>query len=141
MKSWQNGISLKQRIDLSVRVRRYDGVYQRFRNSMVPVLDAEGAILEWHGMSWMADDPPLTPTAAVVLQSGHVRAARALLDITAQQLAEISQVSFSTIRRMEADASAVKPESVEQVRTALERRGVQFPPSVNGKISVALAPA
>jgi len=139
IKAWQNGIALKQRIDLSVRVRRHDGAYQRFKNIAVPIMDAEGVILEWHGMSWVADDAPSTPTAAVALQSAHIRAARGLLDISAQQLAEMSQVSFSTIRRMETDASAVRQESIEQVRTALELRDVQFMPGPNGQISVALA--
>jgi hypothetical protein len=42
------------------------------------------------------------------------------------QLAELSQVSFSTIRRMETEASAVRQDSIEQVRVALELRDVQF---------------
>ncbi|QND17269.1 PAS domain-containing protein (plasmid) [Rhizobium leguminosarum bv. trifolii] len=139
-KTWQSGIALKQRIELSVRVRRHDGAYQRFKNSVVPVIDADGAILEWHGMSWVAEDAPSTPRTAVALQSAHVRAARALLDISAQQLAEMSQVSFSTIRRMEADASAVRQDSIDQVQAALGRRGVQFLQGQNGHISVALSP-
>jgi len=137
--AWQYGIALKQRIELSVHVRRHDGVYQLFKNVAVPIIDDEGAILEWHLMSWRENDTPSTHPVAIVLQAAHIRAARALLDISAQQLADLSQVSFSTIRRMETDGSVVRPENIEQVRAALELRNVQFVSGLNGQVSVALA--
>lgn len=136
--AWQNGIAHKQRIDLSVRVRRFDGEYLHFRNSVMPVLDANGEIIEWHGMSWITDEVPAAPTT-VSLQSSHIRAARALLNITAQDLAKVSKVSFSTVRRVESDISTVKQDSVQQIRTALEQRGVKFLPAPNGNFSVLLS--
>lgn len=137
--AWQDGIARKQRIDLTVRVRHHSGTYQRFKNVAVPMTDDGGAILEWHGMTVAVDDTPSTSVATAAIQAAHIRAARALLDISAQQLAEMSQVSFSTLRRMESDASAVRQDSVEQVRAALELRGVQFLPRLNGQVSVGLA--
>lgn len=139
LQSWEAAIRLKTRHDLSVRVRRYDGVYQRFENKIVPVIDSNGVVTEWHGMSWIAEDVPHLDSDAVELESSHIRAARALLDISAQELAASSGVSFSTIRRMEADTSAVKAENLEQVRRDLERRGVQFETKSRGHTSVFLA--
>ena len=56
----------------------------------------------------------------------------------AQELARIANVSFSTIRRIETDASTVRPESVEQVRGALEARGVRFDHRSDGFMTVGL---
>jgi PAS domain S-box-containing protein len=136
--AWTTGIRAKDRIELKVRVRRHDGVYHRFESVAVPVLDAEGVIAEWHGMSRIAEDtlPPVRTEHEV--RSPHVRAARALLDLSAQELARIANVSFSTIRRLEADASTVRPESVEQVRRTLESRGVRFERSSDGHVTVSL---
>lgn len=139
LRSWESAILLKQRMELSVRVRRYDGVYQRFENKIVPLTNSEGAITEWHGMSWIVDDSHSHHNYIADLRSCHLRAARALLDISAQELASASGVSFSTIRRMEVEASAVKQENLEQVRQELENRGVLFHAGDQGQISVSLA--
>jgi PAS domain S-box-containing protein len=136
--AWATGISTKERIDLSVRVRRFDGVYQRFMNKIVPVMDADGLVQEWHGMSWLVDDAREDRSATMTLESAHLRAARGLLDWSAQELAAASEVSFSTVRRMEMDASTVKPDSVERVRKTLESRGVRFLLTPDGHVSLAL---
>lgn len=139
--TWAIGISTKQKIELSIRVRRYDGIFQRFENKMVPVTDTDGVVLEWHGMSWLVDDTRKDSSPTITLESAHLRAARALLDWSAQELASASDVSFSTIRRMEIATSTVKPDSVERVRKTLESQGIQFRPTPDGRVSVALASA
>jgi PAS domain S-box-containing protein len=141
LSSWETAIRLKQRHELSVRVRRHDGVYQRFQNKIVPVLDHIGAVVEWHGMSWIADEAHHRQSDTAELQSCHIRAARGLLDISARELASSSGVSFSTIRRMEADSAAVKQDSIEQVRRDLEARGAMFERSPHGEVTVGLASA
>ena len=137
--AWAAGISARQNIELSVRVRRYDGIYQRFNNKIVPVLNQQGAIVEWHGMSWAVDDIATRPGPTISLQAPHIRAARALLDWSAQKLAQVSKTSFSTIRRMELDTTTVKPDSVERVRQLLESRGIRFLLTAEGDVSVALS--
>ena len=136
---WASGISTKEKIELSVRVRRHDGVYQRFMSKIVPVMDADGLVQEWHGISWPVDDVGDVRRATMALESAHLRAARALLDWSAQDLAAASDVSFSTVRRMEMDSSTVKADSVEKVRKTLESRGVQFLLTPDGRMSLALA--
>jgi len=137
--AWATGISTRQTIKLSVRVRRHDGVYQRFESRIEPVMDTHGAVLEWHGMSWLVEDAQRQHGTTIRLGSAHVRAARALLDWSAQELASASEVSFSTIRRMEMDASAVKPDSVERVRKTLESEGVSFTLATDGQVSIAFS--
>lgn len=134
--AWAIGISTRQKIELSIRVRRYDGIYQRFENRIVPVIDNHGGVVEWHGMSWLVDDNQEHLAASVTLESAHIRAARALLDWSTQQLALVSEVSFSTIRRMELDASSVRADNVERVRRTLELHGVRFVVTSSGYVSL-----
>ncbi len=73
------------------------------------------------------------------MKPGHFRAARALLDLSAQELADLSEVSFSTVRRLEADVISVKPESIERVKKALQAKGIRFGRTQGGLITVGLA--
>jgi PAS domain S-box-containing protein len=138
--AWATGIATKEKFEHSVRVRRHDGVFQRFQTKIVPVMDGDGIVQEWHGISWLVDDAQTNAGTATVLESAHLRAARALLDWSAQDLASASDVSFSTVRRMEVDTSTVKADSVEKVRKTLESHGVQFRLTQQGHVSVALVP-
>jgi transcriptional regulator with XRE-family HTH domain len=58
----------------------------------------------------------------------QIRAARALLRLEQRELAERAHVSIATLRRLEAaeEVSAVSPETLNQVRQALESAGVDF---------------
>jgi len=124
--TWQTAIEGKRRLDVSVRVRRYDGVYQRFENAAIPVLDGDGSVVEWHGVSKVVEDISREPKPQNSISEVHIRAARAMLDWTALQLAERAGVSFSTIRRMEVDVGSVKAENVQRVRETFESHGIAF---------------
>jgi transcriptional regulator with XRE-family HTH domain len=54
------------------------------------------------------------------------RAARGLLDWTQQDLAEQAGVGIVTIRQLEADSSEPRRATLEVVKQALERAGVDF---------------
>ena len=58
----------------------------------------------------------------------QIRAARMLLGITAQDLAEMAGVSVPTMQRMDSarGTASGRHETVEKVRTALEAQGIQF---------------
>jgi predicted transcriptional regulator len=58
----------------------------------------------------------------------QIRAARMLLGITAQELAEMAGVSVPTIQRMDSTRGMVsgRHDTVEKVRSALEAQGIQF---------------
>lgn len=137
-RAWTKGITTRSKIEFSARVLRHDGVYQKFLSRIVPIFDQRGNITEWHGLSWLVNDASQPEAIQIALKSGHFRAARALLDLSAQELADLSDVSFSTVRRLEADVNAVKPDSQERVKTALESRGIRFGHSADGLVSVSL---
>lgn len=60
--------------------------------------------------------------------SAQIRAARALLEWTQQELAAAAKLSVPTVRRMESERgpAASTPANVEAVRRALEGAGVVF---------------
>jgi len=63
-----------------------------------------------------------------MISSAQIRSARALLEISTEELANISGVGWATIRRFEA-APGIPPSrsgNLEKVKAALESRGVVF---------------
>lgn len=61
------------------------------------------------------------------------RAARGLVNMTQQQLAEASGVGLRTITRFEKGEGAPIPANLAQLRRALEESGVDFTPPIDGK--------
>ena len=58
----------------------------------------------------------------------QIKAARALLRISVFDLADISNLSSSTIKRLEAQNSGVLPRksTMNRIKLALESRGIEF---------------
>nr|NKR04400.1 helix-turn-helix domain-containing protein [Escherichia coli] len=63
-----------------------------------------------------------------LLTPGQIRAARALMGLSKDELAALAKVSVSTLNRLEDPASAVRsrPDTLLAVRRALEDVGVEF---------------
>ncbi len=63
-----------------------------------------------------------------MITSGQIRAARALLRWSADELAEISKVGIATIRRFETQEGipAGQVRVIEAIKVALEQAGVEF---------------
>ncbi len=61
-----------------------------------------------------------------MLTSEQVRAARVLLRIEQKDLADASEVSLPSIKRLEAQPLAAQPRTVSAIRRALEAAGVIF---------------
>jgi len=63
-----------------------------------------------------------------MISSEHIKAARALLGISAAKLAEISGVDHRTLQRFEASDGIPEHRSgnLDKVRMALEARGIEF---------------
>lgn len=66
--------------------------------------------------------------AQTVLTGAQLRAARALINISGEELAERTQLGLSTIRRAEAEDGPVGTTraNAKLLRTALESLGVEF---------------
>jgi DNA-binding XRE family transcriptional regulator len=56
----------------------------------------------------------------------QLKMARVALGLSVRQAAEISDVSHETITRIEAERGDVKQSTIEKVRAALEKAGVEF---------------
>lgn len=63
-----------------------------------------------------------------MITSGQIRAARALLRWSGKDLAEKSGIGFSTIMKMESDASVPNSnfKTFEAIKNAFEEAGVEF---------------
>lgn len=62
----------------------------------------------------------------VMISARQIRAARALLGWSQQELADKAIVSVSAIRRLEGDEVDPRMSTVAAVKTALENAGVEF---------------
>jgi len=69
-----------------------------------------------------------------MIDSAQIRGARALLDISQADLAEIANLHVATIRRLEA-AAGVRgaAETLVKIQKALEKAGIEFIPAEGGK--------
>ena len=69
-----------------------------------------------------------------------LRAARALLGLSQQEVAHLTQVSTGSVAHMESDVRTVKLETELAVRDLYESRGIEFVVEEGGRIGVFLNP-
>jgi transcriptional regulator with XRE-family HTH domain len=69
-----------------------------------------------------------------MIDAAQIRAARALLDISQEELAKLASVSAATVKRLEA-ARQLRgaAESIWKIESTLERLGIEFIPADNKK--------
>lgn len=114
----------------SYRLRMKDGRYETFLSQAIPVRDERGVLIEWVGVLvpiQKAHDGKSDDTS-LHLNGALVRAARALLNWSIQDLANAADVSVSTIRRIEEHdgVPSVRPDMVDAIRHAFQRNGAEF---------------
>ena len=71
---------------------------------------------------------------------GQIRAARALVKISAQELADAASIGVATLRRAENEDSEIEitPANANAIRTTLEEYGIEFIPENGGGSGVRL---
>lgn len=62
----------------------------------------------------------------IAMTPAQCRAARSLLDLTQTQLSVVARVGLSTVVDFEKQRRTVSEEAMLQLKTALERAGVEF---------------
>lgn len=62
----------------------------------------------------------------MVLTAAHIRAARALLNLTQEELAQMAGISPTTLRGFEQERSSPTLDTLLRIETALKQRGVVF---------------
>jgi hypothetical protein len=70
----------------------------------------------------------------------QARLARVALGLRFTDAAKLCEVAVETIRRIEINDPAVKDATIDKVRTAFERAGVEFIDEDNGGAGVRLKP-
>lgn len=140
--AWKQAIATGGEYALTMRVRTLSGEYVCTASRAMPLIAADGRIEQWIGHSVFVDPPGQPVTAVTPLCAAQIRAARGFLNWSAQELAEHSGVSFSTIRRMELSTSTVRPDSVVAVQATFEKHGLTFTRNPSGGLSINVkAPA
>jgi PAS domain-containing protein len=127
-------------LDVTVDLAR--GSRQRLRLVFAPMTNAAGTVTEWAGLSFPQNatfgGPRRESTEADgAIRGLHLRAARGLLDWTLVDLARASQLSLSTIRRLEDDAEGLLARNRLAAVSALKQAGISFAIDSDGVISVA----
>ena len=83
---------------------------------------------------------PATPNDTLyAISAGQVRAARALVGMTREQLAEASGVPMRTVARMEMEEGTPRRGTLSAIRAALEAAGIEFISENGGGPGVRLA--
>ena len=72
------------------------------------------------------------PSASNILSAAQCRAARAMVEWSAERLSEASAVDLQTIRNFEARFSRPSERTLRRIRITLEQAGVMFVPE-NGR--------
>jgi PAS domain S-box-containing protein len=112
------------------RIRQRDGSYRWFRSRAVPTFMNDGSISEWTGISIDIHDVKIwSPSAGPSIITGaQIRAARGILNWSIRDLAEASEISPSSIRRLEESdgPSDGSNDILLPLKAALETAGVEF---------------
>lgn len=112
------------------------------RMIMIPAARSQRDAAGWHGTLQIqnrtdAPGPAGDQGLDDSLSGFHLRAARALLDWSMEDLAVASSLSLSTVRRIEADDPSRPVRSRRGAISALRRAGVAFLPLQDGTVAVA----
>ena len=118
---WADALANPRPYSVIYRARFADGEYHWINARALPILRANGGVQGWDGLCFDLGPCRQSHVEAAFaniddIAARHLRAARAMLGVSIDELAAASQISNSTIRRIEADDAPVKTR-----RSILER--------------------
>jgi PAS domain-containing protein len=129
--AWGQSVRTLTPYTVNHRLRRVTGEYQWFHARAVPIIKKGGRSHEWLGIIMLHDD--LNARLGQTTDDGYdltpmqIRAARAMLQWTLGDLSDLSGISVSSIRRIEAEGErATRPASMTAIRKAFEDHGLCF---------------
>jgi len=144
--AWMTAVSHGSHYNTDYRLRCADGIYRWFNARGVSVVDIEGAVQQWIGV--------ILPIAGlnrfgrpVAGQGGKgvykditpsaLRAVRAILGWSASHLAELAEVSLSTVRRLEDEdeRDSTRNVSLGKIIDTLARQPIILHTSADGLIN------
>ena len=139
---WREAHDLQATFSASFRLARVSGQYDWFHVRAVPMMRNDRSVVEWVGVLLQQDEFNLVPRDETVeadfINARQIRAARASLNWTLEDLSSRSGVSVSSIRRIEGEAQHVtRKSSLEALRKAFEKQGIEFTRNDSGRCSIA----
>lgn len=136
--AWENALSHTSHYNTDYRIRCEDGQYRWFNVRGTPVMDGHGNAEKWVGVilaipgqARPSRAPYATAASRTVNQFDDItpaalRAARAMLGWSAEELATAAGIARSTLRRLEDDQPSVPHRgSVAKVLGVLARQGIE----------------
>ena len=146
LRLWREAVAQQTGFSAAYRLGDANAVTRSVISTGAPIRDSQGRIELWVGITVGADisvsanetpdadERPLTPA--------QIRAARAFLGWSAQQLAKYAGVSFSTVRRAENPSERlVRREALKAIRAALESAGLAISIDAKGRSVIAGPPS
>ncbi len=129
--AWQHAVATLSPYVANHRIMKADGEYEWFHARAVPIIHKGSRPHEWLGMILRHGDFTGTgkgqPAGEATLTPMQIRAGRAMLQWTLEDLSRQSGVSVSSIRRIEAEGErTTRPASLVSIRQAFEREGLIF---------------
>ena len=130
LKSWSIAVETGRPYKVEHRLLQSGGSYRWFRCSAVPILNPEGGIQEWMGVSTDVHDRKVLDLSAPPSQltGAQMRAARGILNWSVKRLAEQAGVTpawCGGLRNMTAPCRSCD-NSLEVFRKALSDAGVEL---------------
>ncbi|TPP05954.1 PAS domain-containing protein [Rhizobium glycinendophyticum] len=129
--AWNQSVRTLTPYMVNHRLRCVTGEYQWFHARAVPIIKKGGRSHEWLGIIMLHDD--LNTRGGRDTDDGYdltpmqIRAGRAMLQWTLGDLSDLSGISVSSIRRIEAEGErATRPASMSAIRKAFEDHGLCF---------------
>ena len=137
--AWQTAVAHQSPYNTDYRLRCADGIYRWFNARGIPILDLNGDAVQWVGVILAVPGVNRIGRPAPAVEGARdsefhdltpeaLRAARAMLDWSAQDLADVAGLSLSTVRRLEANDAPdrARPSSIAKVIAALQREPLWF---------------
>lgn len=113
---WQRTLASRDPFVFEMRVRRFDGAYRLLQLRGVPVLDAEGVVQEWVGVSIDITEQ----RAHELISEQHMRDVEGFLGITSHELRHpLTVVNANGQLMLRQVAAALQAQSQDEMRVSL----------------------
>lgn len=127
--AWADAAERKKSFTLDLRIRGDDGIYHWRRQYCSPIVNDDGSVREWVGLSLLINGGQIAAdSAAGIITGAQIRAARGILNWSVRHLADRTGLSTGTLRRLEAHDGYNKgaQEALILIKDALSAAGVDF---------------
>jgi len=136
---WSQATEAKSLFSVEHRLMEPNGAYGPYWSRALPILNAAGEITEWVGTSLsLQHTAKLFPKREHLVTGTKIRAARAIVGWSVEQLAAISKVRKGAIRGIEAVDGHIgsHKSDLTAIQQALSKEGAEFTFSSDGKPGV-----